>query len=68
MEEQIQEIFKACKNRLKVGKKKYGDNSYRGKNMYEEIRQELYDTINYALLEIIKINRLEEKSTHLYQQ
>ena len=61
MKRQVKQILKVCEERREMGKHKYGDNAYEGKDMYEEIKQELYDTINYALFQIIKINKLQEK-------
>jgi hypothetical protein len=61
MEKEIEKIFKICQERREKGRKKYGDDSFKDKNMYQEMKEELYDVINYAMFEIIKISELEQK-------
>ena len=56
IEEKCAEILKVCKKRRKEGQKKYG-NDLDGRDMREEMIEELYDVINYAMFEIIKIRR-----------
>jgi len=67
MEKEIRKIFKTCQERREQGRKKYGNDSFKDKNMYQEIREELYDVINYALFEIIKISELEQKRGYFYR-
>ena len=65
MENRIEKILQQCKERRKLGKDKYGDDAYVYKNMFEEIRQEHYDIINYHLFQLLKLDVLEKKSLDL---
>ena len=68
MKEEIEHALAVCQARRDIGREKYGDNNYIEKNMYQELREELYDIINYALFEIIKINSLEDKKEKLQDE
>jgi len=65
MEGIIEDILRACEERRKMGKEKYGNDSYVDKNMYQEIIEEHYDAINYNLFQIMKIRELEIKTKKL---
>jgi hypothetical protein len=57
----VSDIQKKCKTRREQGAIVYGEDAHLERNMFEELREELYDVINYAVFQIDKINKLEEK-------
>lgn len=65
MEEEINKILDHCYDRREIGAEKYGVDGWKLRDMFEDMREELYDTINYAIFQILKINRLEEKQGSL---
>ena len=60
-ESQIRKHLEICRQRRDMGRIKYGDDEYKTKNMFEEMRQEAYDIINYNLFQIDKIDELEKR-------
>jgi hypothetical protein len=61
MNEEINTILDICQQRRDMGRGKYGDDDYKNKDMHEEMKQELYDIINYAIFQVLKINDLQKK-------
>lgn len=41
---------------------KYGARAYETRDMFKEMKEELYDLINYALFQIIKLEDLEAEA------
>ncbi len=68
MEEMIQQILATCLERRKMGKEKYGNDSYKKKNMYQEIIEEHYDIINYNLFQIIKYREMQKNEEALQKR
>lgn len=60
MQNEISKILKVCKSRRELGKRKYGDNDFLNKDVLNEAIDELYDFINYALFQIIKLKKLQK--------
>lgn len=61
MKEEVKIILSKCEERREMGRERYGDNDYETKDMFQEMKEELYDTINYAIFQIMKINKMQEK-------
>ena len=61
LNKEFAEIELECYNRMKAGAKEYGvfNPANVRRNLYDEIIEELYDTINYAKLEIIRLKHLQ---------
>ena len=57
-------LKKAAERRVK-GREEYGDMGFKNRNMHRELKEELYDIINYALFEVHKVEELEKKSAEL---
>ena len=60
IENQCEKILKEVEARRLAGRLKYG-NDLEGRDMVEEAVEELEDTINYCLFEIIKLRNLKKK-------
>jgi len=63
LNKEFAEIELKCYNRMKAGAKEYGvfNPANVRRNLYDEMIEELMDTINYAKLEIIRLNYLKSK-------
>ena len=61
LQQHLKEIEKMCDERLRIGEKEYGvfDPDTPLRDWYQEAIEELYDTINYARFEIIRLKRLQ---------
>lgn len=62
---EIAKIQKVCLKRREAGEKVYGE-AHKIKNLFEEMRQEQYDVINYSIFQIDKINKAEEKYARFF--
>lgn len=57
-------LRKAAERRVK-GREEYGDEGFKSRNMFREIKEEFYDIINYALFQVHKVEELEKKVNQL---
>ena len=53
--------LKVCKARRKMGEKKYEGRSILDMDALSELKEELYDIINYALFTLEKVESMETK-------
>lgn len=55
------EIDVKCRERMIEGQKKYGqyDPESEDRDFFEEMIEEMYDTINYAKMQIVKLKQLQ---------
>jgi hypothetical protein len=58
-------VMDKISKREKYGIKKYGRNSYKKLDMFEEMEQELLDVMVYAYLEILKLRELADKKRNI---
>lgn len=65
MEGKIAKALRQCKLRRAMGRAKYGDDAYVEKNMFQEMREELYDLVNYALFQVMKLEEMEKATSLL---
>ena len=61
LENYVQEILDQCLLRRIEGAKVYGETLSEDRDMIDELIEEVYDSINYAMFEIIRMKELKKK-------
>lgn len=59
-EDKIKDILNICEKRRRMGAEQYGEESFYQVENLEELKEELYDVINYATFTILQVDRLQE--------
>lgn len=57
----IDKALKKAKERRMAGAKEYGDLSFMSRDNLDEIKEELYDIINYALFALVQVEATQQK-------
>lgn len=57
----IERTLARCAKRRAKGATEYGDLDFLTKDNLQELKEELYDVINYALFTIVKVETIQEK-------
>lgn len=57
----IREFLPVLEERLEKGKEKYGEDSYKKKDVIQDAIEELFDFMNYAYLQILDLMELRER-------